>query len=101
MNDQYPFSGSVESFSDGKKEFEGNVKDGLREGLWVYYYPSGQKKSEGCFKNGVKNGTWNYYAENGSSLGTENYKDGTRLGNQVMPEEGDTTAPEEGVELVS
>ena len=82
VNDKEPFSGEIISYVHGKVEFEGNVQNGLKEGLWVYYYTNGQKMKEGVYKDGLKEGTWTYWAENGEQDNTEVYKVGTKLGNE-------------------
>lgn len=81
VNEEKPFSGEVVSYVNGKLEFDGEMKNGLREGVWNYYYPSGQKKMSGLFTDGLKEGTWTYWRENGSQDFIELYKLGKRLGN--------------------
>lgn len=80
-NNQEPFTGDVVSYQAGKPVMEGHMKNGLRDGLWVYYYSSGQKQAEGYYKDGLKEGTWNYWLENGAQDVTEIYKMGNKLGN--------------------
>jgi len=82
VNDKEPFTGEIVSYLQGKVEFEGNVQNGLKEGLWIYYYTNGQKMKEGVYKDGLKEGTWTYWAENGEMDETEAYKVGTKLGNE-------------------
>lgn len=82
VNKDKPFSGEVESYLNGKIEFEGKIENGLREGPWLYYYPSGQKKAEGTFKEGLKDGNWISYKENGVQDVLEVYKYGKLLTNQ-------------------
>ncbi len=86
VNEAKPFTGEVISYVAGKVEFEGEVKNGLKEGIWTYYYPTGQKKMEGQFTDGLKEGTWSYWKENGQPDVTEIYKMGKRLGNDGNPE---------------
>ncbi|MFH1160571.1 MAG: hypothetical protein V1733_06465, partial [bacterium] len=83
VNDKEPFTGEIISYSGGKVEFEGAVKNGLKEGLWVYYYPNSQKKMEGIYKDGLKEGSWTYWTENGEQDNLEIYKMGTRLGSET------------------
>jgi len=85
-NSDKTFSGEVVAYTNGRVEFEGDLKDGLREGTWVYYYPSGQKKMEGMYTYGLKEGTWTYWKENGQQDVIEIYKMGKRLGNDGNPE---------------
>ena len=65
VNKTTPYTGDVVSYANGKVEFEGKIENGLRTGLWVYYYPTGQKKSEGKFLDGLKDGTWTTWKDNG------------------------------------
>lgn len=88
VNEEKPFSGEVVSYINGKLEFEGEVKNGLREGVWSYYYPTGQKRMAGVFTDGLKEGTWTYWKENGSQDLIEIYKMGQRLGNDTIPTSG-------------
>jgi len=81
VNENEPFTGDIESFNAGTKQFEGSVKNGLKDDLWIYYYPNGQKKAEGIYKDGLKEETWTYWAENGEKADHEVYKMGTKLGN--------------------
>ncbi|MEI6455563.1 MAG: hypothetical protein WCO93_04685 [bacterium] len=86
VNSDKPFTGEVVSYANGRVEFEGEIKDGLREGLWSYYFPSGQKKIEGAYAYGLKEGTWTYWKDNGQQDVIEMYKMGKRLGNDGSPE---------------
>jgi uncharacterized protein len=104
VNDDEPFTGEIQSYSNGKVVLEGNVKNGLKEGLWISYYPNGQKKTEGLYKDGLKEGTWTYWSENGVQENLEMYKVGTKLGGDAegKTDEGisgdiQTTTPPEGV----
>ncbi|MBN1198244.1 MAG: hypothetical protein JXA23_02750 [Bacteroidales bacterium] len=79
VNDDEPFTGEIQSYANGRVEMEGNVRNGLKEGLWIYYYPNGQKQMEGIYKDGLKEGTWTYWTDNGVQENIELYKLGTRL----------------------
>jgi len=100
VNDKEPFSGEIVSYVEGKIEFEGNVQNGLKEGLWIYYYPNGQKKKEGVYADGLKEGTWTYWAENGEQDNTEIYKVGTRLGNEEDEYSGEDQGDQSGEGIV-
>ena len=82
VNEDKPYSGEIISHVNGKPEFEGQIENGLREGLWVYYYPSGQKKMEGSYKEGLKDGNWTSWLENGQQEKVEVYKYGNLLTNE-------------------
>jgi uncharacterized protein len=98
VNSQKPYSGEVVSYANGNIEFEGQIENGLREGLWVYYYPSGQKKMEGNYKEGLKDGNWTSWIENGQQEKIEVYKYGKLLTNQANVADSATgSAAVEGV----
>jgi len=82
VNDNEPFTGEIISYVSGRIEFEGEVKNGLKEGLWIYYYANGQKEMEGMYKDGLKEGTWSYWAENGEQEDQEVFKLGNQLGHE-------------------
>ena len=103
VNEDKPFTGEVISHFNGKPEFEGQIENGLREGLWVYYYPSGQKKMEGSYKEGIKDGNWTTWLENGQQEKVEVYKYGNLLTNEgtVTDSNRDTVVVEEVVKKQS
>jgi antitoxin component YwqK of YwqJK toxin-antitoxin module len=94
-NEKAPFTGDVVSFKNGKPVLEGHVSNGLRDGLWIYYYPSGQKQAEGKYADGLKEGVWNYWKENGEEDAMEVYKMGNKLGNETAADSVPSAAPEE------
>jgi uncharacterized protein len=94
-NEKEPFTGDVISYQAGKPVLEGQVKNGLRNGLWIYYYPTGQKQAEGNYVDGLKEGTWNYWKENGEQDVTETYKMGNKLGNEQPPASDSAAVPQE------
>jgi antitoxin component YwqK of YwqJK toxin-antitoxin module len=80
----------TETYANGNKKFEGNMKDGKRTGEWfmyfengtiwsrcnyvndkkqgksVVYLPSGAKAYEGMYEQDEPIGEWTYYNENGT-----------------------------------
>ena len=85
----------------------GDVKYGLKEGVWhtynsfgelsnetsylngkqhgkTAYYNSGQLILEGEFANGLKQGKWIWYNEDGSHSSSANYKDDKKEGTQLF-----------------
>ncbi len=80
---------NTDYYSNGKEKMKGEIKDGLREGLWqawyetgilwseaeyvkginhgksVTYFENGKIRYEGIYSNGKKTGTWKYYNEEG------------------------------------
>jgi uncharacterized protein len=80
-NEKEPFTGDVISYQAGRPVLEGHMKNGLRDGLWIFYYPTGQKQAKGNYADGLKEGNWNYWKDNGEQDAVEVYKMGNKLGN--------------------
>jgi antitoxin component YwqK of YwqJK toxin-antitoxin module len=55
------------------------MKNGIREGNWLFYYDSGQLLLKGYYINGKKNGEEITYYENGTILSKGEYKDDKRV----------------------
>jgi len=49
---------------------KGTYKDGKEEGPWVFYYDNGQLRSKGTYKGGEKEDDWVYYSSDGSVVET-------------------------------
>ena len=65
--DGKPYSGNVKKlFENGQIAIEGEVVNGLREGLWKWYYPNGKLKRTSIYKKGKKNGKTIYFYTNGN-----------------------------------
>ena len=58
-----PFTGNI----TGKTE-QGTIRNGKKEGLWVYYYDNGQLSSKGTYKDGKEDGRWVRYWSDGSEV---------------------------------
>ena len=92
-----PFNGEVSGIENG------NIKNGRKNGEWLYYYPNGQLinkeiykdgkldglrekyyengqfKMKGNLKFGWQDGLWEYFNEDGSLLRTETLKEGKKI----------------------
>lgn len=65
-NSNTPFTGRcITTYPNGKLGFGGNIKDGLRDGEWIWFYENGNKKRYCLYKKGVKDGPTIYYYKNG------------------------------------
>ena len=69
-----PFTGKV----TGKEQ--GRVKDGKKEGEWVWYWGNGQLMSKVSFTNGKEEGEWIIYYSNGQVREKGIYKNGVMEG---------------------
>ena len=61
-----PYTGKTFSlYETGKKEMEGNLKNGKQDGLWTEWHENGQKQFEGNWKDGklVSGKYWNNKGE--------------------------------------
>ncbi len=73
---EVPFSGKVNGLRNG------SIKNGKREGAWVFYWKNGQLRGKGNYKNGKREGAWVEYEKDGT-LDRERsgiYKNGLRWG---------------------
>ena len=48
-------------------------RNGLKQGLWEFYFDNGIICSKGLYKNGLKEGYWEYY-EDGNLISKGSYK---------------------------
>ena len=69
-----PFTGKV----TGQRQ--GRIKNGEREGPWVYYHDNGQLMHKGDYKNGEKEGPWVCYHDNGQLSDKGDHKNGEKEG---------------------
>ena len=74
MDSEKPFSGLVyNTYSNGKREYEGEYKHGKPNGLLLYWYEDGALMRKGKLKNGSPIGLWKYYYRDGTIEKTINY----------------------------
>ncbi|MEE1574022.1 MAG: hypothetical protein V1257_10590 [Candidatus Neomarinimicrobiota bacterium] len=69
-----PFTGNITGKSHGK------IKNGKRDGPWVFYRDNGQLWEKGTYKDGKEEGPWVFYYDNGQLRNKGNYKDGKKEG---------------------
>ena len=70
-----PFTGKVEG------EQQGKLKNGKKDGPWVFYWDNGQLNSKGTYKNGKEEGFWVGYNDDGTV--NEKYTGTYRNGKKV------------------
>ena len=56
------------------------AKEGLLDGVIIFYHPSGYAEEKGNYKMGKKDGQWTQYSAAGNVLGEAYYKDGMKDG---------------------
>ena len=77
-NEQKPYSGEniCIYLINGQYHSRGDIKKGLREGNWEYWYENGLKERKANYKDGKLIGETKYfYHENGQKKYEENWKD--------------------------
>ena len=71
-----PFTGKVTQVPEEIMTFNGEYRDGKREGEWLIYYDNGQLLEKVNVKNGKLDGEHVWYYDNGQLRGKQNYKNG-------------------------
>ena len=69
----------IEYFPNGKKQCEGNLRHGKRDGKWTFWNKQGQTISIGHYKNGTHHLKWVYLDDQGRKV-IENYDNGKKHG---------------------
>ena len=64
----------------GQYESKGNLKKGIKIGMWTHWYSNGQKWVEANWKDGKKDGQWIVWSSIGLKLYEENWKDNEKDG---------------------
>ena len=67
-------------FPNGNIEIKGKIVEGENEGQWNYYYPNRSLESQGNFKDDLVNGKWLWYFPNGNLKEEGKYVAGEREG---------------------
>ena len=75
---------NISYWSNGKKRYEGNYKDGKEDGLWTEWYENGQKKQEVTFKDGIPDGLTTWWHWNGTKKLEGTWKDGEIISVKVL-----------------
>lgn len=85
-----PFTGKYFILNkNGKREHEGNLKDGMQDGLATDWYLNGQKKSEGNWKNGKAEGLVTSWHENGQKANEVIFKDDKLVSSRFWNSKGE------------
>jgi antitoxin component YwqK of YwqJK toxin-antitoxin module len=72
-----PFTGKV----TGKKQ--GQLKNGLKEGLWNYYHDNGQLHERGNYQKNLKVGNWVSYTKEGELVYKGSFNQGLKQGDWI------------------
>src|SRR5437879_4999878 len=69
-----------EYYATGELKASGKIVNGLKDGEWLFYYPSGKKNSIENYKAGVLHGNVSYYYPDEVVQGREQWSDGKMQG---------------------
>lgn len=69
----------VERHANGAKAAEGGMKDGEREGVWVFWNEDGKKVGEGEYRAGQKQGAWKEWDDRGNLVHEGVFEDGREI----------------------
>lgn len=65
-----------EFYETGRTKSEGWLKNGLKEGYWLFYHPNGEVAEKGHYKNGSRVEYWYFYSLKGFPQQEGHYKNG-------------------------
>lgn len=66
INSNTPFTGKcITTYPNGQLGMGGYLKNGLRDGEWIWFYENGNKKRYSVYKEGIKHGPTIYFYKNG------------------------------------
>jgi antitoxin component YwqK of YwqJK toxin-antitoxin module len=71
-------------YQDGKKQMEGEFRNGKKDGKWTAWFENGRMQSEGFFKNDLRDGKSIVWRENGFKYYEGNYSLGQLHGSWIM-----------------
>ena len=78
----------VKFYDDGQKKIEGTYKNGVPDGLWIYY-SNGFIDEKGTYKDGkeISKIQWSYY-KNGQKRSETTYEEGKAIGYKEWDRDG-------------
>lgn len=89
FKDGKPFSGlCYEKHTNGKIAIKGQIKNGKKEGAWIYWYSDGQKRRETNYSENKKEGLTYYWYENGQKQKEIMFKQDKNIDQKLWDEEG-------------
>ncbi len=89
MHNNAVFSGKVlAKHKNGTVGLVGEIKDGLKDGTWTYWYSSGEKKRESVYVKNKKQGLTYYWYMNGQVAKEIMYRDDKNIDQKLWDEDG-------------
>ena len=55
-------------YKNGNKKATGYIENGLKKGIWEYWYETGERLCKGIYLNNNKNGYWIYWDKSGNKV---------------------------------
>jgi len=84
-----PFSGMCyEKYDNGKIGLKGQMKNGMKEGVWTWWYSTGQKKRETTYIDNKKEGMTYYWHQNGQKAKELMFKNDKNIDQKLWDEGG-------------
>lgn len=84
-----PFTGNCYGkHPNGKIGLKGQVVEGKKEGVWIWWYSDGQKKRETTFESNKKEGLTTYWYINGVKSKEIMYKEDKNIDQKLWDEKG-------------
>ncbi|MBI9075743.1 MAG: hypothetical protein JEZ02_10060 [Desulfatibacillum sp.] len=74
---------SIRFWETGRIYAKGRIEDGLRQGMWTFYYRTGAKQMEGLYKDGVQQGLWTKWWPNGNITSQGGFDEGWMHGTWI------------------
>jgi len=88
-NSNVPFTGKcITTYPNGQLGMGGYIKNGLRDGEWIWFYENGNKKRYCTYVNGVKQGPSIYFYKNGQKKSEIIFKDDKNIKQTSWDEKG-------------
>ena len=88
LNDELYTGNIYAKHQNGAIGLVGEVKDGLKEGTWRYYYSTGEIKRESTFINDKKEGITYYWYQNGQVAKEIMYRNDRNIDQKLWDENG-------------
>lgn len=67
-------------FPNGKIEMKGKIVNDKNEGEWKYYLPDGTLQTVGFYSNDVPDSNWTWFYQDGKIYEQGNFENGVRIG---------------------
>ncbi|TAE47610.1 MAG: TonB family protein, partial [Bacteroidetes bacterium] len=73
----------TEWYPNGQKKYEGQMRDGVQNGIWLTYHENGALKARQTYLYGILIGAEKFYSEQGQLTDSSFYRGGMRSGKRI------------------